>query len=147
MSDAYADMEIEGSSDYVKLTAGSVVTFHILSQKPSKSVVHWVEKKKASCMGKDCENCADGDKPKQRWTADVWDRKDQKVKKLEFGSMIAGQLKAIAEMMTENQLTIHDTDIRIKTTGSGLETEYSVLHVPMSGTIPDEVLEKYEVPF
>jgi len=144
---SYTDIEIEGGSDYIKLTSGSVVSFHILSPTPTKSVVHWQERKKVSCMGKDCDLCASGDRPKQRWTADVWDRKDQKVKKLEFGSMIAGQFKAIAEMLAETAQTIHQIDIRIKTTGAGLETEYSVLHIPMSGEIPQDVLEKYEIPF
>lgn len=144
----YTDIEVDGGSDYVKLTAGNVVTVHILSPTPDKKVIHWSDKKKVSCLGsKDCELCLQGDRPKQRWTIDVWDNKDQKVKKLEFGSMIAGQLRAIAEMLAENQQTVHDVDIRIKTTGSALETEYNVLHVPMSSTIPQEVIEKYEVPF
>lgn len=144
---SFLEMEIDSGGDYIKLTAGSVVTFHILSQTPDKKVIHWVQKKKILCEGKICELCANGDKPKQRWTCDVWDRKDLKIKKLEFGSMIAGQLKSIAEMLGENQQTIHQVDIRIKTTGSGLETDYSVLHVPMSGTLPSEVEEKYAIPF
>ena len=144
---SYSDLEIEGGSDYVKLTAGSVVTFHLLSRIPDKKIIHWQERKKLTCLGKDCDMCANGDRPKQRWTADVWDRKDQKVKKLEFGSMIAGQFKAIAEMMAESQQTIHDVDIRIKTTGSGLETEYSVLHVPTTGSIPSEVTDRFQVSF
>lgn len=143
----FADLDIEGGSDYIKLTAGSVVTFHILSETPDKKIIHWSDKKKVSCLGKECDLCANGDRPKQRWTADVWDRKDQKVKKLEFGSMIAGQLKAIAEMLAESQQTIHSVDIRIKTTGSGLETDYSVLNVPQTGSIPAEVTEKFSVPF
>lgn len=147
MSDAYTEMEVEGGGDYIKLTAGNVVTLHILSPKPDKSIIHWVNKKKSNCMGKECEFCANGDKPKTRWLIDVFERKEQKVKKFEFGNMVASQLKSIAEMMAENQQTIHDTDIRIKTTGAGLETEYSVLHVPMSGTIPPEIMQRYEIPF
>lgn len=144
---SFTDLDIEGGSDYVKLVAGSVVTFHILSQTPDKKVIHWVDKKKVVCEGKGCEKCLNGDKPKQRWTCDVWDRKDQKVKKLEFGSMIASQFKAIAEMLAESQQTIHDIDIRIKTTGSGLETDYSVLNVPANGLIPHEIMERFSVPF
>lgn len=144
---SYTDMDIDGGSDYIKLTAGGVVTFHILSQQPDKKIIHWLDKKKVSCAGKDCDLCANGDKPKQRWTADVWDRKDQKIKKLEFGSMIAGQLKDIAEMLAESQQTIHQVDVRIKITGSGRETEYSALHVPMSDSIPQEIQAKYNIPF
>lgn len=144
---SFTDIDVEGGSDYIKLVAGGVVTFHILSDTPDKKVIHWADKKKITCSGKGCELCSNGDRPKQRWTADVWDRKDLKVKKLEFGAMIATQLKAIAEMLAENQQKIQDIDIRIKTSGSGLETDYNVLHVPVNGTIPQEIMEKYEVPF
>lgn len=144
---SFTDIEVDGGGDYIKLTAGTVVTFHILSQTPTKSVVHWENKKKTTCFGKECDQCAEGNKPKQRWVIDVWDNKESKVKKLEFGSMIASQFKAIAEMMAENKQTIHDIDVRVKTTGSGLETEYSVLHVPMTASIPEEIKEKYSVPF
>lgn len=144
---SYTDLNVEVGGDYIKLTAGTVVTLHLLSHKPESSVVHWINKKKTVCEGKECEACLSGDKPKQRWVADVWDRKEQKVKKLEFGAMIASQIKAIAEMLAENEQTVHEVDIRIKTTGSNLETEYSVLHVPMAGIIPADVMEKYDLPF
>ena len=144
---SFTDLDIEGGSDYIKLTAGGIVTFHILSQTPEKSVIHWKDRKKSVCLGKACEFCLDGDRPKQRWTCSVWDRKDQKVKKFEFGSMIASQLKSIAELLAESQQTIQNVDIRIKTTGSGLETEYSVLHIPSNGQIPQDVKDQFEVPF
>lgn len=144
---SFTDLDIDSGSDYIKLVSGGVVTFHILSRDPRKTVIHWKDRKKSECLGKACEFCANGDRPKQRWTCDVWDRKDLKVKKLEFGSMIAGQLKAIAELLAESQQTIHNVDIRIKTTGSGLETEYSVLHIPANGQIPQDVKDQFEVPF
>lgn len=140
---SFANIDVETSSDFIKLKAGEVVTFHILSETPDKKIVHWVNKKKVVCSGAGCQACIDGDKPKQRWTADVWDRKDQKIKKLEFGAAIASQFKSIAEMLAENAQDIHQVDIRIKTSGSALETEYSVLHVPKSGSIPADVTEKY----
>ena len=143
----YGDMEIEGGGEYIKLTAGTVVTVHLLSREPKKENVHWSDRKRSNCMGKVCDLCAEGNKPKQRWIAEIWDRKSEALKKLEFGAMIAGQLKSIAEMLAETQQTIHDVDIRIKTTGNGMETEYSVLHVPMSGEIPQEVKDKFAVPF
>lgn len=148
----YNDMEVDGgSSDYLKLKAGEVVSFNILSQKPEKEIIHWQNKKRVKCLGKEkCELCMEGDKPKQRWNIMVWDRKEQKEKKFEFGASIAGQIKAIAEMQHESQSDIHKTDLRIKTTGSGLETEYTVLPAPINGTIPGEVKAKYssdEVPF
>jgi len=147
----YSDMEVDGgSSDYLKLKSGETVTFNILSQKPEKEVIHWQNKKRVKCLGKEkCDLCMEGDKPKQRWQIMVWDRKEQKEKKFEFGASIASQIKAIAEMQQESQSTIHMTDIRIKTVGSGLETEYTVLPAPQIGTIPAEVKAKHseEVPF
>ena len=145
----YSDIQIDSSSDYVKLTAGEVVTIHILSRNPEKTVIHWVNKKKELCPGEGCENCETGNRPKARWLISVWDRKDKKVKKMEFGAMIATQLKGIAEMLSENSQTIHQVDIRIKTTGSDLTTEYSVLHVLMSGEIPQDIQDKFssQIPF
>lgn len=149
----YSDMDIDGGSgDYLRLKSGEVVTFNILSRTPEKNVIHWIDKKKTNCLGKDaCDFCAEGNKPKQRWTITVWDRKEQKEKKLEFGPAIASHIKAVAEMQAENQQTIHQTDIRIKTSGSGLETEYAVLPCPMIGSIPNDIMLKYrsddEVPF
>ena len=144
----YGDIDVEsgGGGDYVKLVTGNPVTIHLLSREPKKSIVHWVNRKKETCLGNVCELCKDGNKAKVRWLSEVWDRKDQKLKKFEFGNMIAAQLKSIAELMAESQQTVHDVDIRIKTTGSGLETEYSVLHVPKSGEIPQEVSDKF-LPF
>jgi len=143
---SYSDIEIEEGVDFLKLKAGEPVKFHILSPTPSKEIVHWENKKKEKCLGKDCALCARGNKPKQRWVIDVWERKAQAVKKLEFGPMIAGQFKAIDKMMKENGKTIRDTDIRIETTGNDLDTEYSVLPIPESGVIPQETIDQY-VPF
>lgn len=144
----FTDIEVDSGGDYIELIGGTVVSFHILSASPQKDVIHWKDRKKSSCIGKGCELCAEGNKAKQRWTIEVFDRKDQKVKKLEFGAMIATQLKAIAEMLAENHQTVRDIDIRIKTTGSGLETEYNVINTPMGGEISREISEKYpDLPF
>lgn len=145
---SFSDLEIEESGDFLKLKAGEPIKFHILSESPSKEVVHWINKKKEKCQGKFCEHCQGGNKPKQRWTVDVWDRKTLAIKKLEFGPMIAGQLKSIDKMMKENGQTIKDTDIRIETTGSDLETEYNSLPVPIpiNSPIPKDVIDQY-VPF
>lgn len=144
---SYADLEIGGSGDYIKLVAGNPVTLNILTRKPNKEIIHWENKKKTACLGDKCDMCAEGNKPKQRWVVDVYDRKDSKVKKFEFGASIASQLKSIAEMMAETGKTIHGTDVRIKTEGSGLETAYSVLPVPMGSPIPQDIADKFDVPF
>ena len=143
----FTDLEIEGNSEYLKLVAGTVAHFHILSRIPKKEKVHWKDDKKASCLGSDCELCAKGNKVKQRWQCDVFDRKDGQVKKFEFGSSIAGQLKALAEMLAESGSDIHQVDLKIKTTGSGLETEHTVMNVPMGESIALEILDKYDIAF
>jgi len=141
-------LDVDEGGEYIKLKAGEVATFHILSEIPEKSVVHWVNKEKKSCMGKGkCEYCLEGNKAKQRWSAMVWDRKDKSAKKFEFGASIAKQIKAIAEMLAESQQEIKDVDIRIKTEGSGIDTEYSVLHVPFGGEIPKEIIDQWRLPF
>lgn len=132
----YSDIKVNESSDYLKLVAGQAVTVHFLTEHPESEFVHWINREKKICSGAGCEYCSD-DKPKQRWSVSVIDRSDGKEKKFEFGPMIAGQLKEIDEMQRQSsggKKTIHDTDVRIKTTGSGLDTEYSVLPVPMSSS-------------
>ena len=67
-----------------------------------KLLTHWKNKEKVVCFGdKGCALCAEGNKAKQRWLVEVWDRNEKKVKKFEFGAMIASQIKAIAELMAE----------------------------------------------
>lgn len=141
------DLDVKENSEFMKLKAGEVVAFNILSRKPVKSLIHWENKKKIECTTDSCEQCQKGNKPKQRWVIDVWDRKENVVKKLEFGASIASQMKAISEVLTENGQTIHDVDLRVKTSGSGLETEYNVINVPKAGPIPQSIMDQFEVPF
>jgi len=144
----FNDFEIEtGNEKYLKIKSGEAVQFHILSKEPTKISSHWVNKKKNECMGKVCEYCANGDKPKTGWKIKVWDRKSLTVKDYEFGPQVAAQIKNIAEILAENQQTVEDTDFRIKREGADLETEYFVNQVPAKEPIPSEARKIAEVPF
>lgn len=145
---SFAKMEIDsGDEKFLKIKAGDVVQFHILSQDPIKTVSHWINKKKFDCEGKICEYCAQGDKPKKGWKIKVWDRKSLTVKDYEFGPQVAGQIKNIAEMLAENQQTVDDVDFRIKREGADLETEYFVTQAPNREPVPSSARQAADLPF
>lgn len=134
----YDDLETQDNSNYLKIEPNTKVQFCILSPDAEKKVTHWIEKQPFSCDGKGCSNCSEGNKPRKSWSAKVFDRGSGKIKEFEFGVQIANQLKNIAAMMQENQKTIHDVDIRVTREGSGMDTEYLVLHVDKK-PLPDDL--------
>lgn len=140
MSDGYVGMEIEtGGGKYLRCKSGEVVQFHILSEHPKKILTHGFGKERLSCTGEGCHTCEEGAAPKQRWLINVWDRKGKAVKIFEFGPQIASQLKNIAEMLAENQQTVQDVDIRIKTEGANLDTEHFVNQVMSKDPLPTDL--------
>lgn len=146
---SFKNWDVEKNDDkYLKIGAGESVQFHILSESPTKTLNHWIEKKKTQCEGKVCDYCAQGDKPKKGWNIKVWDRKDLKVKEYEFGNQVAAQIKNIVDILTENQQTVEDIDFRIKREGATLvDTEYFVNQVPAKEPVPAEAKKEGEVPF
>ncbi len=144
----FTDMEIEtGDEKYLKIKPSESVQIHILSKEPMRVANHWINKKKSECEGKNCEHCANGDKPKKVWRVKIWDRKTLNVKEYEFGPQIASQIKNIAELLSESQETVDSVDFRIKREGADLETEYFVLQVPMKESVPASARQLGEVPF
>lgn len=144
----FNDMEIEkGDGKFLTIEAGQSVQFHILSPEPIKTLNHWTKnKKKIECVGKGCEICTNGDKPKKGWKIKVFDRGTSTVKEYEFGPQVAMQIKNIAEILAEEQKTVDDVDFRIKREGSGqFDTEYFVNQVPSKEPVPLQPDE--EVPF
>jgi hypothetical protein len=136
---SYTNIEIEGGK-FLKIESGKPVDIHILSESPVKRVIHGFGADKINCSGNEnCPACNEGEIPKQRWLTNVYDRTDKKVKIFEFGTSIARQIKAIAEMLEESQQTIHDVDLRIKAEGSGMAKEYTVMQKPMVGKLPDDL--------
>lgn len=135
---SFTDMKIEGGK-FLKIESGETVDIHVLSDAPVKQVIHGFGQDKLSCSGSNCHLCADGETPKQRWLVNVFDRRDKKVKIFEFGTAIARQIKAIAEMLEEGKQTVHDVDLRIKAEGSGMNKEYTVMQKPVGGPIPPDL--------
>lgn len=135
---SFTDLKIEGGK-YLKIDGGDTVDIHILSKEPVKQVIHGYGQEKLTCSGEQCHLCEEGETPKQRWLVNVLDRRDRKVKIFEFGTSIARQIKAIAEMLAESQQTVHHVDLRIKAEGSGLNKEYTVIQKPMGGEIPPDL--------
>lgn len=135
---SFADMKIEGGK-FLKIESGQSVDIHILSEAPVKQVIHGFGADKLTCVGDGCHMCEEGETPKQRWIINVWDRKDKKVKIFEFGSTIARQIKAIAEMLKEDGQTVNTIDLRIKAEGSKPNITYTVMQKPATGEIPADI--------
>lgn len=135
---SFNDMEVDDESNFLKIAPDQSVQFNILTNDPIKKITHWIDKKPTLCEGKRCDLCSQGNKPRKSWTAKVFDRKSGNIKEFEFGPQIANQLKNISQMLTENQQSIHDVDIRVKREGSMLDTEYLVIHVPKT-PLPDDL--------
>src|SRR4051812_6524082 len=134
---SYADLKVD-SGKFLKIEAGRSVDIHILTE--SKDVVvrynHGFGKEQLSCSGDACNMCADGEKRSQRFAINVLDRADSKVKIFEFGPMVAGQIREIAEMLKEDNQTVHDIDLRIKKIVEGEKTSYITMQRPSAGKIP-----------
>ncbi len=137
---SYADLKVD-TGKYLKIEAGRAVDIHILTK--SEDVVvrynHGFGKEQLSCIGEDCNMCSEGEKRSQRFVVNVLDRADKKVKLFEFGPMIAGQIRDIAEMLKEAGQTVHNIDFRIKKTVEGEKTSYMTMQKPLGGQIPADV--------
>ena len=142
----YDQLEIETSGKYLKIKSGESADIHILSEVPSMQKNHGYGKSKVTCTGKGCSSCAAGDRPRQRWTVNVWDRREECVKLFEFGAMVASQIKAIAEMLKMDGHSIHSVDLRIRKDGAEEATKYMVMQKQAVGSIPDTI-ELYTLPF
>lgn len=137
---SYADLKVDAGK-FLKIEAGRAVDIHILTK--SEDVVvrynHGFGKEQLSCTGDSCNMCADGEKRSQRFLINVLDRADKKVKIFEFGPMVAGQIRDIAEMLKDAGMTVHEIDLRIKKTVEGEKTSYMTMQKPVTGEIPSDL--------
>lgn len=135
---SYAELKVD-SGKYLKIEPGRPVDVHVLTK--SEDVVvkynHGYGKEQMPCTGVGCDSCAEGIKRQQRFIINIYDRSDQKVKIFEFGPMIAGQIRDIAEMLKESNQTVHDIDLRIKKTVEGEKTSYMTMQKQMLSEVPD----------
>jgi hypothetical protein len=118
---------ISSSSKYLKLHEGEN-KIRIVSEAGVMGK-HWIEKKTIICIGKDegCSGCETGNDPKPVWLCYVIDRTDNKIKLAEFGYTIIQQIQKLAQSEEYKFDVIPPYDITIVKTGSGLETEYTVI--------------------
>jgi len=91
-------------------------------------------KKGYTCIGHDegCRFCAAGEKPSVRFLYWVIDRKDGGVKLLEVGWSVVGAVKNLHDSEEYAFDDVPPYDVIIKKTGSGLDTEYSVMAARMN---------------
>ncbi len=143
----YGDLPIEKSAGkFLKIESGQTVDIHVLT--PSEEVamrkVHGQGKETVDCAGEKCAECQDKKKSRMQYTINVWNRKENKVQIFQFGPMIAEQMRDIAKMLEQDGETIHNYDLRILKTGSGMNTEYKVMQRPNAGPIPEDI-ELYDL--
>lgn len=117
-----------GGGDWLKLKEGANKV-RIVSEFEAFGN-HYIpeEKKSVVCLGKDkCPLCKKGDKPSVRYLGWVIDREDGNLKMAMFGHTI---FKAIGELAMSEDYSfegIPDYDVTIKRTGTGLDTQYTVI--------------------
>lgn len=140
---SWDQLKIDSNSKFLKIDGGSYADVHILDDHPKKELVHGGGKDRVSCLP-GCNLCGDPELPQnmrqqERWKTNVYDRKDGKVKIWEFGSGVAGQIKAIAVMLAEDGQTVHSIDFRIAATGSNKDKRYQVMQKVNAGPLPSEL--------
>lgn len=141
---SYSDMDIRDTGKYLKIKGGETAHFHIVTKHPKVEMVHGFGKEKLHCKGDGCISCKRGDPVKQRFFINVYDRKAGKLKVYEFGSGVARSIKELALLLKEDGRTVHDVDFKIRASGSGLETRYTVMQVPKSGHCPVSYAEEFD---
>jgi len=94
------------------------------------------------CQGEDCQFCAEGNEPKNRYSWIVIDRTDNGIKILEVGWQIYGQLLGYAKDEEYGDLKTYDA--KIIRTGEGLETDYQVRVSPKHSEITEEEKKSVE---
>lgn len=140
---SWSDIKIENSGKYLKIEGGSYADIHILDEHPTKELIHGFGKDKITCPGEGCHICDNPETPldmqkKERWKTNVLDRKDGKVKILEFGPQIAGQIREISKMLSESLETVHHVDFRISAT-AGENKKYTVMQKKMMLPVPQNL--------
>ena len=126
--------------DVLTITPNTTKLMHVLlpdTEEPVSYWTHYIPNKVPNgpkgavviCPGKDvCPACnANIYRTKRVHAINVWDYETKSVKILEGGNSIFQALKQIKEQIG----TLLSVDISIKKIGSGIDTEYSVIPIPM----------------
>ena len=126
--------------DVLVISPNTTKLMHVLlpdTEEPVSYWTHYIPNKIPSgpkgavviCPGKDvCPACASGIyRTKRVHAINVWDYESKSVKILEGGNSIFQALKQIKEQIG----TLLSVDISIKKIGTGMDTQYSVIPIPM----------------
>ena len=114
-----------GGSDFFALEQGEN-KLRLVSEFEER-FVHWDAENRRSISVATQDELLNGEKPRRRFIAYAIDRKDGAVKMLEVGASVIKQLKDLAVSGDYGFDDIPAYDITIKKTGSGMDTEYTVI--------------------
>lgn len=139
----WSDIQDTPKSDvnYYKMKNDNVLR---VASKPSLVEIHWekdINDKpvRVVCPGVGCPICAVDIKPQKRYMFKAIDREDGKAKIVETGKTVVDGIKALAT--DEDYGNPANYDIKIKRSGTGRETKYSVIAGKNSNPITAEEKE------
>lgn len=133
---SYRDVTIKSNSLYLKVEPGTPQVIRLLDESPTEQFKHSDGTKPVACTGDKCIFCMDGKAPMQRFVTNVFNQATQRVQLFEYGSMIAKQLKAISTSLAEENADIMNIDLKIESTGSGMQKKYAVTPRMNSASLP-----------
>ena len=123
----YADPNIKSTSKYLKIESGQPRDVRLLNAEPGEIFEHFSPSGSIECKGEEaCTACQDGDEPQQKFTTNVYDHGDKKVRLWKYGATIARALKSIAITLSEEGKSIMDVDLKVEATGSNKQKKYTV---------------------
>lgn len=134
---SWSNLNIGGKKGPGYLTLNQGYNVMRIVSAPFEVKVHWekaknpdgsISNRKVICRGADCPLCKVGEVPQKRYQSLVIDRGDGVVKILEAGTSVFSQIRDFATDPDYGDPTTYD--IKIKKSGSGRETKYSVVAVP-----------------
>ena len=123
---SYGDLDIRNTGKYLKIENGQPHDVRLLDETPFEKTIHGFGKEATICQGDDCTECAEGDEPKQRFMANVYDHGLKKALIWEFGSGVAKQLKAIDNALGEEERKIVDVDLKVDSSGEKMTKKYMI---------------------
>ena len=152
--------ESQSEVEFKTLSEGTHAV-RILDDEPLTRWTHWLPSANAgkgcsvTCIGKNCPVCelikqAKKDKVKTSLSSrkthaiNVLDREDGKVKLIDKGNGLFDALIGVREMLMDDVGDITNYDVKIKVTGTGMDTSY--VAIPMTAkplTAEEKALELY----
>jgi len=142
--DKYVTMKLKdintkgGGSDFFSLEQGEN-KLRLVSEFEER-FVHWDQANRRSISVSSLDDLFAGEKPRRRFLAYAIDRKDGAIKMLEVGASVIKQLKELAVSEDYGFEDMPAYDITIKKTGSGMDTEYTVIPARENTELTEEEL-------